>query len=114
MGDSKFGNYGGFWTLLLAGFVIVALIFCECALITMAVKYKITHYYILFITLIVLLGWFLYIFAMATKYWRYVGNNYTRNKKNYKKNDEYMVSLWITMRVTVVCSIGYSVAEAYL
>ncbi len=111
--ERKFGVYGGFWTLLLAGFVIVALFFGEYALIIL--NNKKAYINILSIVLAGFIIGFSYAFVMANKYY-YTGNSYTGKEKqiHYKKNDEYMVSLWIMMGVSLVCSIGYFVAEAYL
>ena len=114
MGDSKFDGYGGFWTLLIAGFVLLALIYAEWFLITM--NGRRIHNNILSIVLAGLIIGFLYAFVMGNKYY-YKGQNlrYSEERKiHYKKNDEYMVSLWIMMGVALVCSIGYFVAEEYL
>lgn len=114
MSEQKFGVYGGFWTLLLAGFVIVVLIISEFALITL--NNKKAYLNILSIVLAGFIIGFSYAFVMANKYY-YKGQylRYSEERKiHYKKNDEYMISLWIMMGVTLVCSIGYSVAEAYL
>ncbi len=107
--ERKFGVHGGFFTLFVAGWVIVALIFGEWALITN--NNNKTYNNILSIVLVALIIWFLYMFVMGNKYY-YTGNSYTGKEKqnHYNKFDEYMISLWIMMGVTLVCSIGYSVA----
>jgi len=114
MGDSKFDGYGGFWTVLIAGFVILGLVYAEWCLITL--NNKKTYINILSIVLAGLIIGFSYVFVMANKYYYkqysyYTGKDY---KFHYKKLDEYMISLWIMMGVIFVCSIGYFVAEAYL
>ena len=112
--ERKFGDHGGFFTLFIAGCVILVLITGEWALITNNNNNK-TYNNILSILLAALIIWFSYMFVMGIKYY-YTGNKYTGKEKqnHYKKFDEYMISLWIMMCVTLGCSIGYSAAVLYL
>ncbi len=107
-----FDGFWGFITLFVAGCVLLALLGAGWCLIYLDNKKAYND-----ILLIVLAGFiigFAYAFGMANKYYytqytHYAGKD---DKFHSKKLDEYMISLWIMIAVSLVCTIAFFMVGA--